>query len=47
VASTPPPNPGRFSLQQQLQTELLHAVLVANHRGYTPDQIALLLDHAA
>lgn len=34
------------SLQQQLQVELVHAVLIANDRGYTPDQIAVLLGHA-
>ncbi len=33
------------SLQQQLQTELVHAVLIANDHGYTPDQIAVVLGH--
>lgn len=33
------------SLQQELQAELLHAVITAHDHGYTPSQIAVLLDH--
>lgn len=35
------------SLQHQLHAELLHAVIAAHDHGYTPGQIAVLLDHSA
>ena len=34
------------SLHHQLQIEITHATLIANDRGYTPDQIALLIHRA-
>jgi hypothetical protein len=35
------------SLQHELHAELLHAVIAAHDPGYTPGQIAVLLDHSA
>ena len=33
------------SLRQQLNNDLLHSALAAHDHGYTPTQIAIVLDH--
>ena len=35
------------SLRQQLNSDLLHTTLAAHDHGYTPDQIAIVLDHTS